>query len=62
MKPTLQGRLNNPLTSELEALEQLAQSVELTPYAKKRLERLILCDRPIGGFRKGLGACATSPR
>ena len=38
--PTLQGRLNNPPTSELEALEQLAKSVELTPLAKKRLERL----------------------
>lgn len=40
MKPTLQGRLENAPTSQLEALEQLAQSVELTSFAKKKLARL----------------------
>lgn len=38
--PTLEGRLSHPITSELEALEQLAKSVELTELAKKRLEKL----------------------
>jgi len=38
--PTLKGRLENALSNEIEALEQLAQSIELTPFAKKRLERL----------------------
>ena len=38
--PTLQGRLNQPLTSELEALEQLEKSIPLSEYGKKRLKQL----------------------
>ena len=38
--PTLEGRLRNALTSELEALEQLARDNVLSPLATKRLERL----------------------
>lgn len=38
--PTLAGRLNQPPTSELEALEQLARSMPLSPLGQKRLERL----------------------
>jgi hypothetical protein len=44
--PTLEGRLNQPLTSELQALEQFerchleAGGPELSEHAKKRLERL----------------------
>jgi hypothetical protein len=40
MNPTLQGRLNNSLTDDVEALEQLSTTNELTPFAKKKLERL----------------------
>lgn len=42
--PTLAGRLSHPLTSEGEALEQLSKTMELTPLAKKKLEK----------FRRGL--------
>lgn len=38
--PTLEGRLSQPLTSELQALEQLEKSIPLSPYGKKRLETL----------------------
>jgi hypothetical protein len=44
--PTLAGRLSQPLTSELQALEQFerchleAGGPELSPYAKGRLEKL----------------------
>lgn len=38
--PTLEGRLNQPLTTELEALEQLETMVPLSDYAKKKLARL----------------------
>ena len=38
--PTLEGRLKNYLTSELEALEQLEKSIPLSPYGKRRLENL----------------------
>lgn len=38
--PTLEGRLSQPLTSELQALEQLEKSIPLSPYGKKRLEML----------------------
>ena len=38
--PTLEGRLSQPIASELEALEQLAKSVELTELAKKKLKKL----------------------
>lgn len=38
--PTLEGRLKNLFASELEALEQLNESVVLTDYAKKKLEKL----------------------
>ena len=41
--PTLKGRLKNPLTSELEALEQLSQVIELTEFAKRRKEKLKKC-------------------
>ena len=38
--PTLEGRLNQPLTSEEEALEQMERNGDiLTPYAKKKLEK-----------------------
>ena len=40
MKNKLQGRLNNLLTDELNALEQLSTTNELTPFAKKKLARL----------------------
>jgi hypothetical protein len=39
--PTLEGRLNNPLTSELDALLQLGKSVPLSEYGKKRVEQLL---------------------
>jgi hypothetical protein len=39
--PTLEGRLNNPLTTEKEALLQLQKTMPLTKYALKKLERLI---------------------
>ena len=38
--PTLEGRLNQPLTSELEALEQLEKCIPLSEYGKKRLNKL----------------------
>jgi hypothetical protein len=38
--PTLEGRLNQPLTSEKEALEQLQKTMPLSEYAKKRLKQL----------------------
>jgi hypothetical protein len=44
--PTLEGRLSQPLTSELQALEQFerchleAGGPELSPYARRRLEKL----------------------
>jgi len=43
--PTLQRRLENPLISELDALEQLKKSVPLTDYAKKKLKKLKRLDR-----------------
>lgn len=39
--PTLEGRLRNAPTSELEALLQLQRDCELTEYAKKRLVKLL---------------------
>lgn len=41
--PTLEGRLNQPLTSRLEALKQLkaCPGVSLSEYAEKELERLL---------------------
>lgn len=39
--PTLEGRLNSPLTSELDALLQLSQSIPLSEYGKKRLQQLL---------------------
>jgi hypothetical protein len=41
--PTLEGRLNQPLTSRLEALKQLKAcgGVTLSPWAEKELERLL---------------------
>jgi hypothetical protein len=38
--PTLEGRLNQPLTSELDALEQLQKNVPLSEYGKTRLKKL----------------------
>ena len=38
--PTLEDRLNHPLTTELDALLQLEKTMILTEYAKKKLERL----------------------
>ena len=38
--PTLKGRLSQPLTSELEALEQLERMVPLSEFGKKRLKNL----------------------
>lgn len=43
--PTLEGRLKNSLTTELEALEQLEKSVPLTEHGKKRLKKLKRLDR-----------------
>jgi len=37
---TLSGRLKNALTTELEALEQMSKTVELTELGKNRLEKL----------------------
>jgi len=39
--PTLDGRLNSSLTSELDALLQLKNSMELSEYGKKRLKQLL---------------------
>jgi hypothetical protein len=39
--PTLQGRLNNPLTSTREALEQLEKSVPLTEHGKMTLTKIL---------------------
>ena len=40
--PTLQGRLDNALTDELTALQQLKQSgIVLSEYAQKRLAKLL---------------------
>lgn len=38
--PTLEGRLNIELTSELDALLQLSQSIQLSDAGKKRLQKL----------------------
>ena len=38
--PTLDGRLNQPITSELEALEQLEKTLPLTNEALKKIELL----------------------
>lgn len=38
--PTLEDRLNNPIATELEALEQMASMVELSEYGKKKLKKL----------------------
>ena len=38
--PTLEGRLNHPLTDELTALQQLENVLELNEFAKKKLEKL----------------------
>jgi hypothetical protein len=38
--PTLEGRLNNPLTTEKEALLQLQETMPLTDYATKKLKKL----------------------
>ena len=43
--PTLEGRLNQPLTTRKEALLQLKNSgMELTPRAQKELDRLMKKD------------------
>ena len=39
--PTLEGRLNNPLTDELTALLQLKESVPLSELGEKRLNQLL---------------------
>jgi hypothetical protein len=39
--PTLAGRLNNPITSGLDALLQLSSSLELSEYGKNRLKQLL---------------------
>lgn len=40
--PTLKGRLNQPITSRLQALKQLkASGVSLSPWAEKELARLL---------------------
>ena len=39
--PTLEGRLNNPITDELTALLQLKESVPLSELAEKRLKQLL---------------------
>lgn len=41
--PTLEGRLNQPLTTRLEALKQLKAcgGVTLSPWAEKELEKLL---------------------
>jgi hypothetical protein len=36
--PTLQGRLNHPLTSRVEAVRQLQTTTPITPVAQKRVE------------------------
>ena len=39
--PTIEGRLNHPLTSEIQALKQLKQSgVPLSEYGEKLLKKL----------------------
>jgi hypothetical protein len=38
--PTLEGRLNQPLTTELEALEQLETMIPLSDHGKRRLKIL----------------------
>jgi hypothetical protein len=38
--PTLAGRLNQRLTTRLEALEQLEKTIPLSEYGKKKLEEL----------------------
>jgi hypothetical protein len=39
--PTIEGRLNHPLTSEIQALKQLKQSgVLLSEYGEKLLKKL----------------------
>jgi len=43
--PTLEGRLKNSLSTELEALEQLEKSVPLTKFGEKRLKKLKKIDR-----------------
>lgn len=39
--PTLEGRLNNPITDELTALLQLKESVPLSELGEKRLNQLL---------------------
>lgn len=39
--PTLEGRLNSTLTSELDALLQLSKSIPLSEYGQKRLQQLL---------------------
>lgn len=39
--PTLQGRLSHPLTTELEALQQLEQCVPLSEEGKEKLRKLL---------------------
>jgi hypothetical protein len=38
--PTLEGRLSQPLTTELEALKQLQTMIPLSEYGKRRLKQL----------------------
>jgi len=37
--PTLKGRLNQPITTECEALEQLSKTMNLSDLAKKKLNK-----------------------
>ena len=39
--PTLESRLNNPITDELTALLQLKESVPLSELGEKRLKQLL---------------------
>jgi len=40
--PTLEGRLSQPLTTELEALQQLQKCMPLSEEGEKRLKKLKL--------------------
>lgn len=50
--PTLAGRLNHPIVSELEALEQLEKTMQLSEYGRKRLKKLRKNKKPLDNSSK----------
>jgi hypothetical protein len=56
--PTLEGRLSQPITSELEALKQLKTMVPLSKHGEDKLKKLTSHQGyPIGERGQAIGHC-----